>query len=182
MKKIIIFFILSIVIITGVSVMPVTCLAKDSGQPSERGGEIDLGDGVYSIEVSLSGGTGRASITSPAKITVSDKTAVAEIEWSSPNFDYMIVNGEQYLPVNTEGNSVFEIPVLAFDEEMQVIADTTAMSRPYEIEYTLTFHSDTIQADQRNWSMKVMVNALLAVAIVVVLVKGKSVKNVKKKQ
>ena len=65
----------------------------------------------------------------------------ARIEWSSPNYDYMLVDGEKYLPVNTEGNSVFEIPVAVLDEEIPVAADTTAMSKPHEVEYTLMFHS-----------------------------------------
>ena len=55
------------------------------------------------------------------------------------------MDGEKYLPVNTEGNSVFEIPA-ALDEELKVIGDTVAMSRPHEVEYTVTFHSDTLQA------------------------------------
>jgi hypothetical protein len=58
----------------------------------------------------------------------------------------MIVDGEKYLPVNTEEDSVFEIPVSAFDEPISVIGDTVAMSKPHEIEYSLTFHSDTIEA------------------------------------
>ena len=69
----------------------------------------------------------------------------ADIQWSSPNYDYMIVDGEKYLPVNTEGNSVFQIPVTAFDEPLTVIGDTVAMSTPHEIEYTITFHSDTVK-------------------------------------
>ena len=56
----------------------------------------------------------------------------------------MIVDGEKYLPVNTDGNSVFEIPVLIFDEPMTVIGDTVAMSKPHEIEYTITFHMDSL--------------------------------------
>lgn len=53
----------------------------------------------------------------------------------------MVVDGEKYLPVNTEGNSVFQIPVEAFDQDIVVIADTVAMSTPHEIEYTLNFHA-----------------------------------------
>ena len=60
----------------------------------------------------------------------------------------MVVDGEKYLPVNTEGNSVFEIPVAAFDEPFVVIGDTVAMSKPHEIEYTLTFLSATMQNAQ----------------------------------
>ena len=98
-------------------------------------------DGTYQMEVELLGGSGRASVTSPAKVEIKDGKAVATLEWSSPNYDYMVVNGEKYLPVNTEGNSVFRIPVEAFDRDITVIADTVAMSTPHEIEYTLDFHA-----------------------------------------
>ena len=69
----------------------------------------------------------------------------ASIEWSSPHYDYMIVDGTKYEPVNTEGNSVFEIPVSELDKELTVIADTTAMSKPHEIEYVLNFKSSTLK-------------------------------------
>lgn len=96
-------------------------------------------DGQYSVDVTLDGGSGKASVTSPAVIKVSGESYTAVIEWSSPHYDYMIVNGEKYLPVNEEGNSVFEIPVSRSNDPVSVIADTTAMSEPHEIEYTLTF-------------------------------------------
>lgn len=105
-------------------------------------------NGNYRIEVSLEGGTGRAGIVSPAHISVTEGTAVASIEWSSPDYDYMVVNEEKYLPVNSEGNSVFRIPVPAPDEEIPVIADTVAMSSPHEVEYKLTFHGDTMRREE----------------------------------
>lgn len=37
-------------------------------------------------------------------------------------------------------------PVAAFDTELTVIGDTTAMSTPHEIEYTLNFDSATLTA------------------------------------
>jgi len=102
---------------------------------------LEFQDGTYQMEVELLGGSGRASVTSPAKVEIKDGKAVATLEWSSPNYDYMVVDGEKYLPVNTEGNSVFQIPVEAFDQDIVVIADTVAMSTPHEIEYTLNFHA-----------------------------------------
>lgn len=102
-------------------------------------------DGSYTIELTMEGGSGRASIQSPTQITVADGAATAILEWSSPNYDYMLVNGEKYLPVNTEGNSVFEVPVEALDVPLTMIGDTVAMSTPHEVEYTVTFHSDTLQ-------------------------------------
>ena len=108
---------------------------------------VDLEDGTYTAEVTLEGGSGRATIESPAAITVKDGVATASIVWSSPNYDYMIVDGKKLLPVNTEGNSVFEIPVASFDTALDVIADTVAMSKPHEIEYKITFDSSTIKAE-----------------------------------
>lgn len=96
-------------------------------------------DGSYTCEVTLEGGSGRATVDSPAALTVDDGKMTATIVWSSPNYDYMIVNGEKYLPTNTEGNSTFEIPVSALGIPLSVVADTVAMSTPHEIEYTLTF-------------------------------------------
>ena len=96
-------------------------------------------DGSYTCEVTLEGGSGRATVDSPAALTVADGKMTATIVWSSPNYDYMIVDGEKYLPTNTEGNSTFEIPVSALGTPLSVVADTVAMSTPHEIEYTLTF-------------------------------------------
>ena len=103
-------------------------------------------DGSYTIELTMEGGSGRASIQSPTQITVADGAATATLEWSSPNYDYMLVNGEKYLPVNTEGNSVFEVPVEALDVPLTMIGDTVAMSTPHEVEYTVTFHSETLES------------------------------------
>ena len=98
-----------------------------------------LADGTYTCDVTLEGGSGRATVESPAALTVADGRMTATIVWSSPNYDYMLVDGEKYLPTNTEGNSTFEIPVAALDTPLDVVGDTVAMSTPHEIEYTLTF-------------------------------------------
>ena len=102
-------------------------------------------DGTYTCDVTLEGGSGRATVESPAALTVADGRMTATIVWSSPNYDYMIVDGEKYLPTNTEGNSTFEIPVAALDTALDVTADTVAMSTPHEIEYTLTFDSASLK-------------------------------------
>ena len=105
--------------------------------------EVSLEDGTYSMGITFAGGSGKAEILSPVSVTVAGGKAMATVQWNSPNYDYMIVNGEKYLPVNTVGDSIFEIPVLIFDDPMDIIGDTVAMSKPHEIEYTLTFHLDT---------------------------------------
>lgn len=134
-------------------------------QTSPEAAAVELEDGEYTITVDLSGGTGRASVTSPAKLMVKDGAAYAWIEWSSSHYDYMVVDGEKYLPVNADGNSVFEIPILVFDEEMTVIADTTAMSAPHEIEYALVFHEDGIRAN-----LQTSQGAALEIIYVVILI------------
>ena len=107
--------------------------------------ELNLADGEYTVEVTMEGGSGRASVQSPTELSVENGQAEAKIVWSSSHYDYMKVGEEKYLPVNTEGNSTFEIPVEVFDEPMSVIGDTTAMSVPHEIDYTLIFDSESIQ-------------------------------------
>lgn len=109
---------------------------------------LGLADGTYTVEVSMEGGSGKVSVESPAKLTVKDQKAVAEVVWSSPNYDYMKVGEEKFLPVNQGGEtSMFEIPVTVFDRKMSVAADTTAMSTPHEIEYTLRFDSASVKAE-----------------------------------
>lgn len=128
-----------------------TATADDaSATDSTAFAKIDLPDGNYTVEVSMSGGTGRASITSPTDLMIGNKQAVAVITFSSPNYDYMLVDGKKYTPVNVTGNSTFRIPVLTFDEPFEVIADTTAMSEPHEITYELTFDSGSIQSKPTN--------------------------------
>ena len=105
----------------------------------QQAGTAAPADGTYTCDVTLEGGSGRATVESPAALTVADGRMTATIVWSSPNYDYMLVDGEKYLPTNTEGNSTFEIPVTALDTPLDVVGDTVAMSTPHEIEYTLTF-------------------------------------------
>ena len=103
-------------------------------------------DGSYLCEVTMAGGSGRASVDSPAKILVNRGRITATIIWSSPYYEYMIVDGVRYEPVQTEGNSTFEIPAV-LDEEMPVSASTVAMSQPHLIEYTLFFDSSTLKGE-----------------------------------
>lgn len=106
---------------------------------------LGLSDGSYTVEAELGGGSGRASIQSPAALRIEGGTAFATVVWGSSNYDYMRVGEEQYFPIQTEENSTFEIPVSVFDRKLTVYADTTAMSTPHEIEYTLRFDSASIQ-------------------------------------
>ena len=112
--------------------------------------QIDLPDGEYSIEVSLAGGSGRASVTTPTWMNVQEGRAYARLLWSSPYYDYMILDGKKYLNETTDGgSSSFTIPITAMDAPVEIIADTTAMGDPVEINYTLTFYEDTVGSKSR---------------------------------
>lgn len=107
--------------------------------------DLGLADGTYQAAVTLTGGSGRSSVESPARLVVQDGQIIATIVWGSANYEYMKVDGQQYLPENTDGNATFTIPVAGFDRAIPVQASTTAMSTPHEIDYTLTFDSATLE-------------------------------------
>ena len=96
-------------------------------------------DGSYTVEAVLQGGSGKASVQSPARLTVENGAMTATVIWSSKNYDRMIVNGQEYAPTYENGLSCFTIPVSALGTPLPVQAETTAMSQPHMIDYTLTF-------------------------------------------
>ncbi len=105
----------------------------------------EIPDGSYWIRVSMTGGSGRASISSPTGFYVKDGQATADIHWSSASYDYMKLEGVRYDAfTDTAGHSAMMIPVSALDTAIPVIADTTAMSKPYEIEYQLSFDGSAL--------------------------------------
>ena len=72
-------------------------------------------DGTYEpASFTAEGGTGKVQITCP-EITIENGAAQALIEFSSPHYDWVKVDGAQYDPENADKedreNSVFRIPV-----------------------------------------------------------------------
>ncbi len=161
---------------SGAGTSPEEDSAENEADPDDPdGGEgpeavtMEETDGEYSIEVVLAGGSGRASVTSPTWLTVKDGKGYAKLLWSSVYYDYMILDGKKYLNETTDGsNSTFTIPITALDEPMDVIADTTAMGDPLEIEYTLTFYSDTVGPKSRV-PQEAAKSVLLYAAVVIIL-------------
>lgn len=133
-----------------------TLLFNASSLPADafKDGEITsveslgLADGKYTIDVALEGGSGKATVQSPAEMIVENGSASAVIIWNSPNYDYMIVDSNKFEFSGDGENATFTIPVIGFDYKMPVTADTTAMSTPHEIEYTLFFDSSTIKSNE----------------------------------
>lgn len=101
--------------------------------------KLSLADGVYEVNVTLAGGSGRAKVASPTELTVKDGRATAKIVWSSDKYDYMEVEGIRFTPSIENGHSVFVIPVTELGAPQNVVGDTTAMSKPHAIDYQLTF-------------------------------------------
>lgn len=105
----------------------------------------EIPDGSYWIRVSMTGGSGRASISSPTGFYVKDGQATADIHWSSASYDYMKLDGVRYNAfTDAAGHSAITIPVSTLDTAIPVLADTTAMSKPYEIEYQLSFDGSAL--------------------------------------
>ncbi|MDO4478124.1 MAG: hypothetical protein Q4B73_03660 [Lachnospiraceae bacterium] len=105
----------------------------------------DYEDGEYSVAVEITGGSGKAYVSSPALMTLKDGEAFVKLTWSSANYDYMIVNGEKYYNESEENmNSSFTVPIPGWNRWINVQADTTAMGEPVEITYRLYFYSDSI--------------------------------------
>ena len=167
-------------LVTGVTGISMTSYAAESteeqtdlasvdlaGTAEAQPMKVDMSDGTYKIDVVLGGGSGRATITSPATLVVKEGCAYAQIEWSSSHYDYMKVGETTYDPINTDGNSVFELPVTVMDKPMDVIADTTAMGTPHEINYTLTFYSDSIGS--KSQMPQEAAKRVVAVALVIIV-------------
>ncbi|MDO5118015.1 MAG: hypothetical protein Q4D34_05965 [Eggerthellaceae bacterium] len=121
------------------AVMPFSSAYAEASSPS------DLENGAYLIDVTMTGGTGKAMVESSAKLEVEDGKAYATLVWSSENYDYMVVDGETIKPITQKPTSQFKVPVSAFDTPLNMIGDTTAMGSPHEIEYQFTFVSSSIQ-------------------------------------
>jgi hypothetical protein len=83
----------------------------------------------------------------------------------------MLVDGVVYHPINTGGNSMFEIPVM-LESDMAVRARTVAMSRPHEIDYTLRFDSATIQPLSREKTALIPLGTAAIMAVLCLMTCG----------
>lgn len=118
----------------------ITAQAEAAAQMlGEKHEKLTVADGTYQVNVTLSGGSGRAKIASPTELTVKDGRAMAKIVWSSDKYDYMEVEGIRFTPEIQNGHSVFMVPVTELDKPLAMVGDTTAMSTPHAIDYQLTF-------------------------------------------
>ena len=112
----------------------------DTGTGTDAPASGSLSDGTFVPTLfTAEGGTGKVIITCP-EVVLSGEDVQALIEFSSPHYEWVKVDGVQFDPENADEadrkNSVFRIPAV-LDEKLKISALTTAMSEPHEIEYTL---------------------------------------------
>ena len=100
------------------------------------------------VDITFEGGTGKAYVLSPVEVTKKGGKSYAKLVWSSMNYDYVIAYGVKYENENPGGKSTFTVPVDNFDEPLEIIADTVAMSVPHEISYRIIWNRD--EADKGN--------------------------------
>ena len=107
---------------------------------------LGLEDGQYTCGVVLEG-EGRAKLNSPAVLTVKDGACEAHITFSTSKIDYVLVGGEKYEPVSTEGGAALDVPAADFDKKLTIICDSTAILPAVEVRYTMTFDSATLEKE-----------------------------------
>lgn len=98
---------------------------------------LNLADGDYALDVSLSGGS--MSLQSPAAAHVAGGACTADIVFSTARIDYVIVDGVRLEPTAVDGGAAFTVPVAAFDVGLSIVVDSTAMIPAVEIPCTMTF-------------------------------------------
>ena len=127
----------------------VSCGKQETNSSSEEETTVTeaAGPEVRYYDISFEGGTGKAYIESPVEVTTDGSDITACFIWSSKNYDYMIVDGVRYDNENEGGSSTFHVKVKSLEEPLTVIGDTTAMSKPHEIEYVITWLGEAVEGE-----------------------------------
>lgn len=125
---------------------------------SVKGLAIDLADGDYDIDYSLTG-TGTMKLVVPALLTVKGGQAFAKLAWNDPEVDKLYLNGEEILPVdytkshNISGKlPVFEMPLSGFNKDIDFDVHTRGVNLEldqYKLnmkEYNPNFDATALQA------------------------------------
>lgn len=111
-------------------------------------------DGTYAVNCSFTGGSGRGGVTA-AEVTVSGGIITeVTLTMSSAHYDYAKVDGaeDKVVADTTSGKSRFTFPYPGKDT-FTLLANTTAMSAPHEITYTVTLSGiPTVEGTQEQGS------------------------------
>ena len=110
-----------------------------------------LGDGIFQVDMILSEAGGEGTIMSPVTVNISGGAAKALIIWDDDRYEYMSVNGVEYLPLGKEDTSVFEIDIEVLNKELDAAAGgTNEDGSVWEEYYVLSFDLDTLEKDGMN--------------------------------
>ena len=104
--------------------------------------DVELSDGLYLVDVSLEGG--KARLLTPAVMNVAEGKCVATLVFATTKIDYVLVDGEKYLPTEVPDGVAFTVPVAGFDRGLSVVVDSTAIKPATEVNYTVTFDSASV--------------------------------------
>ena len=131
--------------------------------------EDGYADGTYPVEFTFEGGTGKGGVEAVEAELAGGEVKTLVITMTSPNYDYCIYYGEQYINSSKEGNSVFTVPYV--EENFLLTADTVAMSQPHEIDYTVTLNMDSLwKAASKGSGSRMTLPLIAGIAIVVVVI------------
>ena len=97
---------------------------------------VSMAEDLYAPDAfTFTGGTGRVTISCP-EVRISAEGSLATIVFSSPHYEYVKVNDNAYSTVCDEHTSTVVIPA-PVNRSFEIVASTTAMSKPHEIRYVL---------------------------------------------
>ena len=121
--------------------------AAGSSASSGSGSAADLKDGEYKIDFDFSGGSGRGGVETATLITGGGQMQV-KISMTSNKYTKCVVDGKTYENTIENDKSTFTFPAV-LDKDMKIVATTTAMSQPHDIEYTIKLKSASLPAEAR---------------------------------
>lgn len=131
-------------------------------------------DGRYTVEAVLKGGSGRVSIESPVSIESVQGKMTATLIWSSSFYEYMMINGEKHLPESRDvkgDTTTFRIPLSSL-ETLEFVAQTSKMSRPHDIEYSIVFDRSTLKKNDNSifsWMPVVFPSLIILIALTIII-------------
>ncbi len=99
-----------------------------------------IADGDYNIAVDVFGG--EDTVESPVPMTIENGEATATLQFSSPNYDSLVMTGDTYEPVEvTADSATYELPIRVFDTSIPVTFNSVSSGAPEELAGSLSFHS-----------------------------------------
>ena len=120
---------------------------SSSSSSSSAASSAALKAGEYKIEFDCQGGSGRGGVEA-ATVTIKDGKTEAKLVMTSKTYTKAVVDGKTYDCVMENDKSTFTFPA-ELDKDFKVVATTTAMSQPHDIEYKVKLKSASLPAEAK---------------------------------